>query len=580
MNDLEMLMATVNAHHFAHPHLHEFMICCWQQWWGNHLQIESQGIVNHWLVRIVKALCLEKILDIVGAASSGKTYVVAAYGYSMWKLKPHQTSVFLSTTSAEAGESRTWGAVKELHGLDSSRIGKKIDSMRLITLDEETRDEEGAKQRDLKDVIKCVNIKPGQDGKNVIAAICGRKNNRVIWGCDEMGYMDVGCLNARVSLAPNPFNQFIGMNNAPEEGDPMYIDAEPHGAPYPDGWRSVDKDIHEEWTTKTGKCIYLNSDKCPNVLAKDPAKPPFPKLMTAEMRELTIRSAGGIDTPMAWKYIYGFPASVDIPDKVLTHKLLETHECFEEPLWVDTNQTVGAGLDLGFREGGDPCVIHFGRVGLDTRAKRILGCEPDGMVLSPSQKGTKDYEAQIALRVIEECRKRNCHSLALDVTGDGGLMLQAIEKEARTQKYQLEVIAVSFSGSASDAIVILGEKRTGREMFQNKVAELWVSLRISCINGVIRGLGERGNAKTQLCSRKGTNDDRKRFSVEPKKEMKKRLKRSPDHGDACVLLHCWALRNGISGAEPPRKPPLNPDSILRPSAASKRYSGHQSRYSR
>lgn len=575
LSDVELLMMTTNSLPFGEPLLHEFMILCWQQWWGAHLQIESQGIINHWLVRIVRGLCCEQILDIMGAASSGKTYVVAAYGYAMWKLKPYQTSVFLSTTSAEAGESRTWGAVKELHGLDSTRVGKKIDSMRLITLDAEVRDEEGVKQRDLKDVIKCVNIKPGQDGKNVIAAICGRKNDRVIWGCDEMGYMDVGCLNARVSLAPNPFNQFIGMNNAPEEGDPMYIDAEPHGERFPDGWRSVDKDIHEEWTTKTGKCIYLNSDKCPNAQARDPAKPPFPKLMTAEMRELTIRSAGGMDTPMAWKYIYGFPASVDIPDKVLTHKLLETHDCFKEAVWVDTIQKTLAGLDLGFREGGDPCVIHFGKIGKDTRGKTILDLERDAMVLTPSQKVNRDYETQIAKRVIEECRKRNCHDLALDVTGDGGLMLQAIEREAREQKYALNVLAISFSGTASDYIVVSGEKRTGKEMFQNKVAELWVGFRISCINGVVRGLGEHSNAKQQLCSRKGSNDDRKRFSVEPKKEMKKRLKRSPDHADSTTLVHVLALRHGLSGADMPKTTPKSPLEALRQATGVKgRYSGH------
>jgi hypothetical protein len=547
-NQTELLMWCCNQIPFGHKILHEFMICLWQLWWP-HLQVEAQGIVNHWLVRICEALCREKVLDIVGAASSGKSYIVAAYGYTLWKLKPNKTSVFLSTTSAEAGESRMWGFVKELHNMDQTKIGKQIASLRLLTLDEEVRDDEGVKNRDLKDVVKCVNIKQGQDGNNVIAAICGRKNDRVFWGCDEMDFMDLGVLNARVSLVPNPFSQFVGLNNSPDEGRPMYIDAEPHGPDFPDGWRSVDKDIHEEWPTRTGRCIYLNSDKCPNVQAKDPAKPPFPKLMTAQMRAEVIKSAGGIDTPMAWKYIYGFPPSVDIPDKVLTHKLLETNGCFEAPVWADNEQKTLAGLDLGWKEGGDPSAIHFGKVGKDTRAKGILGVEADAFTLTPSQKENRAYEVQISMRVIDECRKRNCHDLALDVTGDGGLMLQAIEAEARRQKYVLNVLAVSFAGSASDNPVMPGDARPGREIFDRRVSELWVSFRLSCLNGVIRGLGMHSNSKQQLCARKGTNDDRKRYTVEPKKEMKKRLKRSPDHADATVLLHTLALRHGISGAE-------------------------------
>lgn len=548
LNEVELIMRCCNQIPFGHEVLHEFMIVLWQLWWP-HLQIEAQGIINHWLVRIVRALCREKCLDIVGAASSGKSYIVAAYGYTLWKLKPFKTSVFLSTTSAEAGESRMWGFVKELHNLDQTKVGKQIASLRLITLDEETRDDEGAKQRDFKDVVKCVNIKQGQDGNNVIAAICGRKNDRVFWGCDEMDYMDLGVLNARVSLVPNPFSQFVGLNNSPDEGRPMYIDAEPHGPDFPDGWRSVDKDVHEEWPTLTGKCIYLNSDKCPNVQAKDPKNPPFPKLMTAQMRAEIIQRAGGLDTPMGWKYIYGFPPSVDIPDKVLTHKLLENNGCFEAPVWADNDQKTLAGLDLGWKEGGDPSAIHFGKVGKDTRVKTILGLENDAFTLTPSQKDKSAYEVQISMRVIEECRKRNCHDLALDVTGDGGLMLQAIEAEARRQKYALNVTAVSFSGSASDGPVMPGDNRPGREVFDRKVSELWVSFRLSCLNGVVRGLGMHSNSKQQLCARKGTNDDRKRYTVEPKKEMKKRLKRSPDHADATVLLHTLALRHGISGAD-------------------------------
>jgi len=330
----------------------------------------------------------------------------------------------------------------------------------------------------------------------------------------------------------------------------MYLDCTPVGEKFPDGWRSVDKDIHDEWPTKAGRCFYFNGERSPNYQAPLNEPAPFHRLMNEKFRlEVLAESGGDPETPMYWKQFYGFPPGVDIADKVFTHKLLENNGCFQDPVWADASQKVLAGLDVGFKVGGDPSVIHFGKTGRDNRNKVILGCEKDGFVLTPSQKNTKDFETQIALRVIEECRKRDCHDLALDVTGDGGLLLQAIEKQARMQNYTLNVLAVSFSGTAEDRIVVPEEKRKGVEMFKNKVAQLWVVGRICCTNGVIRGMGPHSQSKSQLCSRKGSNDDQKRFSVEKKAEMKKRLKRSPDHADAWVLLVHLAEKHGLSGAE-------------------------------
>jgi hypothetical protein len=476
----------------------------------------------------------------------------------------------LSTTSAEAGESRTWGAVKDFHKADRHKIGKRIESLHLITLDEEIRDEEGVKERDFRDVIKCINIKSGNEGKNVVASIVGRKNDNVIWICDEMNHMDIGILDARVNLGANPFNQFIGLGNAPTEGSPLYLDAQPVGPKYPDGWRSVDKDRDQAWTTQAGCCIYLNGSSSPNFNAA--GKVAFPKLMNETFRKRIELRAGGTDTPIYFEQFYGFPPTVDISDKVLTHKLLETHLAFELPLWKNASFKILGGLDLGFRKGGDPCILHFGRVGVDTREKTILSSEPDGITLSPKQSSTLPFEQQIAREVIAECRKRDCHDIAADVTGDGGIMVQAIEREAREQIYKLDVQAVSFSGAASDVPVMPGDRRMGKEIFDRKVTELWLLVRLCVQNDVIRGMQARSKCTSELCSRRYGTDDKKRFSVEKKEDMKLRLRHSPDHGDAFSLLVGLALKNGLSGMDVPKAPPKKAVEVEK--ARVSRYSEH------
>jgi len=548
LTEYDMALMAFGAFPFGHSMRHEFLILCWCHQWGDYFGLEKDGIINDWTIRMAKGFCMSKRINLMGCGSSFKTGTASAYVYTMWKSRPFATSIFLSTTSGEAAQSRTWGQVKDWHKNDRYKIGKCIDTLHTITLDEETKDEEGQKARDYRNSIKVVLLKPGNEGRNVMASIVGRKNETVIWVCDEFPFMDIGILDARVNLNTAGFvNQFIGLGNAPEEGDPMYLDAAPYGDKYPDGWRSVNKDTDKSWPTKTGICLYFNGEKSPNYKVPPGAKYPFPRMMNEGFRLEILKDTGGEDTPMYWKQFHGFPPTVDISDKVLTYKLLERNGAFSDPLWQNAEKKILAGLDLGFRAEGDPCVIDFGRVGVNTDGRTILACSEDGIALTPKQ-GSKDaFEVQIAKRVVEECRTRGCADLALDVTGDGGILLQHIEREAREQKYALTVIPVSFSGSASDKTVIPGDKRLGREIWANKVAELWGIMRTCVLNQVIVGMKSASNAVMQLCARKMGSDEKKRMTIEKKSEMKKRIRRSPDHADARALLCYLALQHGLSG---------------------------------
>lgn len=580
-NDYECCLATFGELPQLHPVKWEFLILCFQHQWPNTLQIESQGVLNHWLIRKAKGFCAFTRLNLMGCGSSSKTHDASAYLYTLWKSRPFNTSVFLSTTSGEAAQSRTWGQVKDLHTRDEYTVGKRIESLHLITLDEEVRDDEGAKSRDFRNSIKVVMIKTGAEGKNVMAGIVGRKNERVVWCVDEFPFMDMGVLDARVNLNTNPFHQFIGLGNAPTEGDPMYIDSTPFGKKYPAGWASVNKDVDKSWPTQKGFCQYFNGADSPNFkVAPGVRSFPFPRIMNENFRRAILQDAGGEDTPMYWKQFYGFPPTVDISDKVFSHKLLENNGVFTQPEWVDGEKKIVAGLDLGFRMDGDPVVIHFGRLGKNTASRKVLGLEPDGIHLVPSQSSTEAFEPQIAKKVVEECRKRDCHDLCLDVTGDGGILLQHIEREAREQSYALSVTPVSFMGSADDRVVIPGEKRTAREMFQNKVAQIWGQGRVCVINKVIFGLGEHSKCKHEMCERKMGSDDKKRMTVEPKREMKKRLRHSPDRADAGMLCCFCGLANGLAGLEVKSAPkPFDPQKIIAPGQRKTMYGGtHRSVY--
>ncbi len=233
----------------------------------------------------------------------------------------------------------------------------------------------------------------------------------------------------------------------------------------------------------------------------------------------------------------------------MTHKLLESYRAFEMALWAGSPLKVVAGMDVGFRVDGDPCSIDFVKVGKETDGRTVGEFERDAHLLIPSVKSKAAFEPQIAKRVIDECRKRDCHYLSLDVTGDGGIMLQHIERTAREENYQLTVVPVSFSGSADDSVVIPDQKKPAKDLFANKMSQIWGQFRLCVINKVVRGCDPLSLAVKQLVGRKAITDDKKRLLVEPKREYKKRLKRSPDQADARTLAMFSAIKNGLSGME-------------------------------
>ena len=550
LTDYELDLRLFGGIPFAHPCRFEFLLRCWNHQWPDHMVVEVGDLKNFWLIRMARDFCRHKRLGLLGCASAGKSYALAAYTYTFWKSKPFDTSVYISTTSAEAGEARAFGTVKDLYHRDQYRIGKLISSLRLITLDEETKGEDGNAERDYRNCVKAVLIKSGAEGKNVVGTIVGRKNRNVIWGCDEAGFMDAGILDARVNLFSNPFAQFIYVGNGPIEGDPIYIDGEPHGIEFPDGWRSVDPDVHFHWPTRTGSVLYFNGRLSPNMQLPPGTKPVFPGMMDREKMLEIEKAAGGEDTPIFWRQVIGLSPGVDIPDKIVTHKLLESYKAFEPALWLGTPLKTVAGLDVGFRVDGDPCSIDFCKVGKETDGRTVAEFERDAMLLIPSVKSKEAFEPQISKKVVDECRRRDCHYLSLDVTGDGGIMLQHVERTAREEKYELEVIPISFSGSADDSVVIPDQKKAAKDLFANKMSQIWGQFRLCVINKVVRGCDPLSMAVKQLVGRKAITDDKKRLLVEPKRDYKKRLKRSPDQADARTLAMFSAIKNGLSGMDP------------------------------
>lgn len=546
LDDRELEVGCLRSLPFGHHLKGEFCLSLMQLQWPGLLYLEKDGVKNDWFTRGIRTMARHKKNYLIGSASAGKSFMAGAFGYTMWKASPFNSSVLLSSTDKDALDAKIWGTVKDLFERDRFRVGVRLDYRDCIVLKEDANN----KEKDYRDSIKALAIPKGSEGEKAIGTIQGRKNEYVYWISDEYSHMDGEAIKeGRRNLIFNPFFWFGACSNKPNEGDPMYLEAVPDPSKYPQGWDTPGLDQLESWPTANGGiCIYFDGEKSPNLKVDGP--PPFPKLTTRESINAIIAEEGGsTDGPSYWRWVRAFPKRGDIQDKVLTSELLVSYGATEDVIWRGDGWTTLAGLDLGFRKDGDPSVADFGRLGFNHEGRTILSHERDTVQLVPKMSDPGPHEEKIARRFLEECMTRKCHSVALDISGDGGITALAIRKVATELEWEMEIIPVSFSNSASEDIYdIAGQKKMGREVFDRRVSELWYSYRLIVQDRAIRGMVLTSKACTQLCQRKVIQDEKRRWVVEKKEDMKKRIKRSCDDGDARILLGYNARKKGLSKA--------------------------------
>lgn len=538
----ELNAACYNAAQLGSPVKHFFLLECMRlQWAGDEavLKLDHGEFKNYWAYRIAYAFCNFKRLTFMGCGSSGKTHVVGLCIYTAWKCAAWKTSALISTTSGESADQRIWGSMKDFYRADKLRIGKLLEYKHSIVLTEER----AAKDRDYKNSIHLVLIKPGSEGDNALAAISGRKNDIVIWVRDEGQLMSNDITGARSNLMTNPFYQDIQLGNAPREGTQFYEDAKPYGPKYPNGYRSVDLNTEICWPTKTGMCFWLDGEKSPNLTEDGSDR--FPRIMNSESIKDIESEWGGRDTPGYWTQVRGFPHTSDIQDTVLTPALITAFGADKDVIWRGERVTVLAGFDSGLKSDGDPCVIDFLKLGHEIDGTLVAEFEKETIIVASSSESKDPYEIQIARKVIALCQERDCKSICHDVSGDGGIMLKALMEAAAGTG--IEITPVSFGGSPDDTMIGNGDDRKCSEVYDRRVTQLWYNVRFAVQAGVIRGMQPYSRATQQLCQRKVVIQNKeKRISVETKRDMKKRIKRSPDDADSRVLAIENARRHGLS----------------------------------
>ena len=106
---------------------------------------------------------------------------------------------------------------------------------------------------------------------------------------------------------------------------------------------------------------------------------------------------------------------------------------------------------------------------------------------------------------------------------------------------------VGFGGGATETPISVEDPRPAKQIYANRVSQLWGQIRTIVVAGKLRGLDDQ--TARELCARIYSLRN-ERTLVESKKDMKKRTKgASPDRADALALLvELYINNNGLTGA--------------------------------
>lgn len=510
--------------------------------WPTDVEIQVRQYINRPLLRIWEELCNSDDVGCAGNASSGKTWGVAAWLNLDWMAAPHCTSSFVASTSLGGSEDRIWGSVAKLFKRSAFPIGHLIDHRKIIVFEDPSKDDE----RDYTNAIKALAFPQGDEGRRAVDTTRGRKNARVRAVVDELAEMDSYVNNIRINLRANDDMIYCGIANPAPGENPHKELCEPDD---PRGYESISLES-ERWKTRTGTAIFLHGLRdCPNFEAPEDEPPPFPYLMTRRKLADILKDCYG--DPNSLEYMrnaIGFWPLDNLDLSIISKAAIKNANISFEPTWSPVPKIRIAALDCGWTSGGDRNELTFGFVGQlrDGNRKKVA-----------MYQGTKGYsipvgavfEDALAEKVVPDLIALGVEPrhFGLDISGDGGKVLSAFIKVwSRSNARAFDIVPISSMGAPSGRVVSSSDKRKCQDVFDRRLTEYWFSFYHGVSSRCLYGLDllEHRELVAELTSRQYLSKSKK-ASAETKKEMKKRIGKSPDKADSAIYWFELCRKNGV-----------------------------------
>ncbi|MES2202460.1 MAG: hypothetical protein V4498_09425, partial [candidate division FCPU426 bacterium] len=304
------------------------------------------------------------------------------------------------------------------------------------------------------------------------------------------------------------------------------------------GWDSI-ADTTVKWETEKpdGICLHFDGLQSPNLkLGVDK----YTFLFTRAYCE-TIRAVNGEDSLEWWMYVRGFFPPDGLVPRVFPSSTLARGEVAAE---FDFPPTPVASLDPAFES--DDCVLTLGLLGTPRTGRPCIRATKAEKIKLKEGAGVEPKEYQIAHEVMRICTENRVapENFIMDTTGNGrGVYAVLLTEWSRL------VQKIEYGGEATDRPLRLTDPKPANQQVRYFVAELWFRASFLMQENMLCGLKQLHEKTLEdLNSRHYTIiqvGETKLMHVETKKEMKKRLGRSPDYGDSYVQFGELMVRKGL-----------------------------------
>lgn len=478
---------------------------------------------HRWNELVLKHYCSDRIIGIMGPASSAKTREASDYALCTYFVFPHETTVMISSTDMRSLELRIWGEIKKNWNLAKLRHpflpGNPIGSRQMLTtdsLEDEVRDFRNG-------VIGIPCISGGQYVG--LSKFVGLKNKRVILIADESQFLPASFFDSISNLSKNPGFQAVALGNPKDREDALGKICEPEG-----GWDSLDQtEKTKTWRTRHGGvAIQLVGTDSPNFDVPEDKPVPYPFLITRKAISQDIAYYGR-DSLQVSMMDLGIMPKDSVSRRVITRSMCQQFGAMKEPVWDGSKITRIAGLDAAYGSvGGDRCVFIELNMGRDVSGKIIIAIKGNPVIVPVSDKLDLIPEDQIASYVMSECLIRGIppENVFYDSTGRGSL------GTAFARKWSAMVNPIEFGGAASDRPVTADNRVLCKDYYSKFVTELWYSVRYAIESEQFRGMTE--DVLSEGCMREWKIVRGNRIEIEPKDVTKLRMGKSPDLFDSLV----------------------------------------------
>ncbi len=484
---------------------------------------------NDWTKIMVEAWCGYSRISIMGHAAAGKTFSLAHVAMLDWMADPVRTMTSLATVTAEGLRLRMWGDLMRAYetipeGMKAAyRVYSTSNRMQVMV------DNEGGGHELEKYIIEGMAV---SRDKNSVGKIRGKHAPRRRVILDEADDMPAAIYDAFGNIMTDPDVKIVDMSNAVDRLSNFGKSCEPEG-----GWGSIhDTDLF--WRTRDGGiCIHLDGLQNPNV--KNGGTGKQLSYMLNQERIEKIRTVYGENSKEWWTMVRGFFPPDGIVSRIWPQGVIERAR--KGIVW-DFKPVMCGTLDPAFEH--DDCVYHLGEKGVLRDGRPAISGTQSIRIQTKEGPGNEPKDYQVAYEVMRISRENGVDPLnfIMDKSGGGRGVFAILQKE-----WSMDVQGINYGGEATERPFRVGEQDKACEVVKYFVSELWFRARYLAEDGVLAGLAnlhaltiEDLNARLYV-RRQFTKGEL--MQAETKDELKKRLGRSPDYGDAFVQFGELLARN-------------------------------------